>query len=751
MKKYRSIRTPLLLAAVCAISLSSATGRASTTEEEWREEFAYTLGVQAFIYGFPWIYLSQFRWEYVTQPTDPEYVPYAPLNQFWHAQHLFDATYRDGGSPQSDTLYSVAWVNLSSEPLILSVPAIADRYYSFEMASMDSDNFALVGTRTTGTNAGNYAIIGPNWSGTLPTGVTELAHSLTPYAFVLGRTLVYGTDDVTNVNAIQSQYKLTPLSYWGTTNLPPEDRNVWAPYSTSDPLASWKTMNRAMTENPPNVSNQQSFVDEIAQIGLGPDQDVEAMDAATKRGLIRAAQDGMAVMMEFNQTGGYGKEINGWFYPPATLGRCGQSNDFLSRAASQCYIGIVASDTAEAVYLNAATDAEGFPLRGVNKYIIRFPAGGLPDVNAFWSVTMYGYDHNLVVNPLNRYKFGTYPVGALRPDPDGSYPVYVQNVSPGADKESNWLPAPIGQFYLLMRTYWPGSNIVNRTWAPPAVTPVLHATSSGVSADYNGDGIADLAVYSNGCWSIYSLTNGVILNNVGVWGGPDSILVPGDYDGDGIADLAVYGDGYWSIYSLANGIILNNIGVWGGPGWTPVPGDYDGDGKSDLAIYRDGYWSIYLMSGSELLSNIGVWGGPGWIPVPGDYDGDGKSDLAVYLDGYWSIYSLTNGVILDTTGPWGSPDSILVPGDYDGDRKSDLAVYLDGYWSIYSLANGIILDNVGVWGGPGWPPVPGNYDGDGIADLAVYYNGYWSIYSLANGIILDNVGVWGGPGWTPVP
>ncbi len=749
MKKYSSSRIALLLAA-CLVGLSAATAPATTQEEEWREEFAYTLGVQAYIYGFPWIYLSQFRWEYVTQPTNPEYVPYAPLNQFWHARYLFTAAYRDGGSPQSDTLYSVAWVNLSTEPLILSVPAIADRYYSFELASMDSDNFALVGTRTTGTNAGNYAIIGPDWSGTLPTGVTELAHSLTPYAFVLGRTLVFDSNDLTNVHAIQDQYKLTPLSYWGTTNTAPDDRNVWAPYSTNDPLACWKTMNRAMTENPPTVSNQQSFVNEIAQIGLGPNQDVDATDAATKRGLIRAAQDGMAVMMEFNQTGGYGKEINGWFYPPTTLGRCGQYDDFLSRAASQCYIGIVASDTAEAVYLNAATDAEGLPLRGVNNYIIRFPAGGLPDVNAFWSVTMYGMDHNLVPNPLNRYKFGTYPIGALRPDPDGSYPIYLQNTSPGADKESNWLPAPIGQFYLLMRTYCPGSNIVNRTWDPPAVTPVRYSTSSGVCADYDNDGIADLAAFRNGYWSIYSLANGIILNNQGPWGGLNSILVPGDYDGDCIADLAIYNDGYWSIYSLVNGIILNNQGPLGGAGSTPVPGDYDGDGKSDLAVYNNGYWSIYSLAHGIILNNQSPWGGSDSIPVPGDYDGDGKSDLAVYRDGYWSIYSLANGLILNNQGPWGETGWTAVPGDYDGDSISDLAVYHDGFWSIYSLANGLILNNQGPWGGSDSIPVPGDYDGDGESDLAVYRDGYWSIYSLASRIILNNQGPWGGPDWIPV-
>jgi hypothetical protein len=621
MKQILSIRISLALALAGASGLAAAQAPDLAQAElvqadDWHEDFAYTLGVQAFIYGFPWIYLPQVRWEFVAMPTATNSsTPSAPLNQFSHNRQLTDATYRSGGSPQSDTLYSFAWLSLSNEPLILSVPAITGRYYSFELASMDSDNFDFVGTRTTGTNAGNFAIIGPNWTGALPTGVTELAHSRTPFVFLLGRTLVFGTNDLTNVWALQDQYLLTPLSCWGTTNVLPDDRNVWAPYPASDPLGSWKTMNRAMTENPPNVSNQQSFVDYIGQIGLGPGQDVEAMDAATKRGLIQAAADGMTLMEAFNAAGGLGKKVNGWSYPPTTLGRAGQYNDFLTRAAAQCWVGIVAVDNAEGVYLNASTDLHGLQLTGINQYQMRFLPGNLPQVNAFWSVTMYGYDHNLVANPLNRYKLGTYPVGAMQSDPDGGLTLYIQHTSPGAAKESNWLPAPSGRFYLIMRTYMPGSNILAQTWEPPPITTTRYASPSGVYADYDGDGYADLPVFRAGYWSIYSLTNGVILNNAGPWGGAGWIPVPGDYDGDGRSDLAVYYDGYWSIYSLANGIILNNAGPLGGAGWIPVPGDYDGDGKCDLAVYFDGYWSIYSLANGVILNNAGSWGGADWIPV----------------------------------------------------------------------------------------------------------------------------------------
>ncbi|MBU1855630.1 MAG: VCBS repeat-containing protein [Verrucomicrobia bacterium] len=315
-----------------------------------------------------------------------------------------------------------------------------------------------------------------------------------------------------------------------------------------------------------------------------------------------------------------------------------------------------------------------------------------------------------------------------------------------------------GSSWITVANYPNGTQIKTLFWDELMVgttiglySQALNAESNAsVEGDYDGDGKSDLAAYREGYWSIYSLVNGLILINGGVWGGSGWTTVPGDYDGDGKADLAVYTAGYWSIYSLVNGLILINGGAWGGADSIPVPGDYDGDGKADLAVYNAGYWSIYSLANGLILINGGAWGDADSIPVPGDYDGDGKADLAVYNAGYWSIYSLVNGLILINGGTWGDADSIPVPGDYDGDGKSDLAVYNAGYWSIYSLANGIILINGGAWGGSDSIPVPGDYDGDGKADLAVYNAGYWSIYSLVNGIILNNGGAWGGPDWTPV-
>jgi hypothetical protein len=228
-------------------------------------------------------------WSWVTQPKPLTGItPYAALNHFFNVRILADASYRDGGSPNNDTLYSIAWIDVRKEPVILSHPDMGNRYFTFELACLDSDNFAYVGLRTTGGKLGDFAIVGPGWTGMLPSGVQRLEPSRTGTVLCIGRTLVDGTKDLPNVHQLQDQYRLTPLSLWGKTGaVVPEDRNVFKPFdASSDPLAEWKTMNMAMTQEPPNEGHGE-IVKSFAPIGIGPGQDVEAMDAASKSGLAR--------------------------------------------------------------------------------------------------------------------------------------------------------------------------------------------------------------------------------------------------------------------------------------------------------------------------------------------------------------------------------------------------------------------------------------------------------------------------------
>lgn len=455
----------------CAAAASMvAAAQPAAPKVDWRGTYAYTQGMQAFIVGFPWVFLPELRWKWVTQDPRSPFVPYAPLNQFWNSRQLATAEYRDGGSPNNDTLYSIAWLDLAKEPLILSVPDVGDRYYTMEMASLDSDNFAYVGKRTTGTKAGHYAIIGPNWKGTLPAGVTELPRSRTDSALIFGRTLVYGPEDIAAVNKIQDQYRLTPLSLWGTGKTAPASREVPPPANPKDdPLAAWKTMNGAMGKNPP-AGGQADIVRSFATIGIGPGLDVTKTDAATQDGLARAAKDGMALLREAQAS--FGKKVNGWRYPPETMGRAGLHYDFLLRASLQCLGGIISNDPAEAIYMNTFTDAAGASLSGANTYRIRFAPGGTPPVGAFWSITMYGLDNNFVANPINRYKLGSLPKGSIAPDPDGGMTITVSHLQP-ASGAVNWLPAPPGSFYLVLRTYMPEGKLLDQTWEPPAVVKAV--------------------------------------------------------------------------------------------------------------------------------------------------------------------------------------------------------------------------------------------------------------------------------------
>lgn len=339
-----------------------------------------------------------------------------------------------------------------------------------EIADFMGDNFAYAGVRTTGTKAGHYAIVGPGWKGELPAGVTQLPASPTPWGFILGRTMVHGENDLNAVHAIQDQYQLTPLSQWRKADPKlPEGPEIWKPLDPkSDPLAEWKTINRAMVEVPPRARDA-ALLGWYTRIGIGPKLDVEAQDPSTKRGLARAAVDGHKLIAEAFAAGYMGKERNGWRYPPPGIGRPTATGDWLFRAI-QALAGFLANDPEEAVYLPGTLDSEGKPLSGANRYVIRFEKDGLPPVKAFWSVTMYNMQYNLVANPINRYSLGDH--SGMKTDKDGSLTIYVQKDSPGADKQANWLPAPEGEFFFYIRAYLPGEALVNQTWQPPSVVKV---------------------------------------------------------------------------------------------------------------------------------------------------------------------------------------------------------------------------------------------------------------------------------------
>ncbi|MFO7533099.1 MAG: DUF1254 domain-containing protein [Candidatus Limnocylindrales bacterium] len=438
---------------------------------DWRSEYAYTAGVQAFVYGFPYIYYAQLRHAWVTNERDPEVVPYAAVNHFWHAGRLLDASYRDGGSPSTDTLYSLAWLDLREEPVILSHPDMGERYYTFQLAGFTSDNFAYVGQRTTGTEAGDFAIVGPGWEGDLPAGVQRVQAAPTPWILVLGRTAVNGAADLPNARVMQQQYRLTPLSLWGIADAAvPDRRDVYAPAPASDPLAPWKTLNVMLAENPP-PPHHALVLDQLRDIGIGPDLDVEAQPAVVREALARAAAAGTALVRQQFASGDWASQVNGWRYPPPEVGRFG--DDFLKRAADQCLAGIAANDPAEAVYLLNFQDADGTPFTPQGRYELHFRADELPPVDAFWSLAAYtAADLNLIPNEADRYSVGDHS-GNLTRTNDGGLTLYLQCEAPDSGASGNWLPTSGNQpWFLILRMYRPGPAVLDGSWRCPAVSRV---------------------------------------------------------------------------------------------------------------------------------------------------------------------------------------------------------------------------------------------------------------------------------------
>ncbi|MFJ8849729.1 DUF1254 domain-containing protein [Streptomyces sp. NPDC102437] len=444
----------------------SLTGRM----DDWRREYAYTLGEQAFVYGFPYIYNAVLRHRWVTQKPKTETTPYAPVNHFWHASRLWDASDREGVSPNNDTLYSWAWVDLREEPLILSHPDMSDRYFTFELVAFTSDNYDYVGMRATGSEAGDFALIGPDWTGDLPQGVRRTATAPTPWVLVVGRTLVEGVDDLPTVHALQQQYQLTPLHLFGEEGVTlPERRDVPVPVDPAqDPLGPWKTLNAALAENP-LPKHHDVLLRQFAEIGVGPGMDVEAQPEPVKESLIRAAATAVPMLEQQLLSGQWGELINGWRYPPPQIGHFG--DDFLRRAAEQSLVGVAINDPEEAVYLAAFTDSADETLT-TGRYELRYEAGTLPPVDAFWSLTVYDEDRNLIPNPIDRYSIGDRTQGLVR-EADGGLTLYLQPDSPGPGRDSNWLPTPQqGIWYVALRMYLPRPEVIDARWHCPPITRV---------------------------------------------------------------------------------------------------------------------------------------------------------------------------------------------------------------------------------------------------------------------------------------
>jgi hypothetical protein len=431
----------------------------------------YAVAKDAYFYAYPIVSMDMTMRQATNVPDAASINMRAPLNQFAHARSYPKADEKDVVRFNFDTLYSFAWLDLSQEPMILSVPDTQGRYYLLPMLDMWTDVFSVVGSRTTGTKAGTYAIVPTGWSGTLPTGVIPIV-APTPTLWILGRTQTNGPSDYANVHKIQDSYKLIPLLQWGKdytppTNVPtdPAVDNTTPPLiqvNKLDGIAMLTRLADLMAKHPPHPNDYPILFRLQKFFGIEPGKpfDAQSLDSETIEMINRAAKDALAEMpVAMRKAGAF---INGWNIGTENMGTYGTS---YKRRAFVALGGLGCNLPEDAVYPTAFVDGEGNPLSGANKYILHFEQGQTPPANAFWSITMYDKEGFQVPNPIDRFAIGDRD--NLTFNADGSLDIYVQAESPGKNKESNWLPAPTGPFEPTMRLYSPRPEVLDLTWAPP--------------------------------------------------------------------------------------------------------------------------------------------------------------------------------------------------------------------------------------------------------------------------------------------
>jgi hypothetical protein len=432
---------------------------------------AQAIGVEAYLYFYPLLSMDVTR-RVITNVPPGKMPGLGPHNMFHNFEQFPSADFKAVVRPNFDTLYSSAFLDLTKEPMVVSAPDTGGRYYLLPMLDMWSDVFASPGWRTTGTDAANYLVTPPGWSGTVPSAMTRIS-APTPYVWIIGRTKTDGPQDYEAVHKIQAGYKITPLSEWGKPAKPVE--------ATLDPSVDMKTPPKIQVDsmtagqyfayacellkvNPPHLTDE-PIIARMKRIGIEPGKsfDIERVDSAIRDALRSVPEQAQKLMASKLPT--LARVVNGWQMNTDTMGVYG--NYYLKRAIIAQF-GLGANLPEDAIYPANLGDELGKPLDGANQYTLHFDKGATPPVGAFWSITLYDKDGFQVANALNRFAVSSWM--NLKQNPDGSLDLYVQNESPGKDKEANWLPAPKGAFNVTMRLYSPKSEALIGTWNPPPVT-----------------------------------------------------------------------------------------------------------------------------------------------------------------------------------------------------------------------------------------------------------------------------------------
>lgn len=449
--------------------------------EKDRPSFAEAKAIaeDGFVYGLPIVMNYAVMHSFVIDKSSKEYK--APFNTVANEARVF--TYKDTTviTPNSDTPYSMLWLDLRAEPMVISVPKVdPKRYYSVMLADGNTFNYGYIGSRATGSDAGDYLIVGPRWQGETPHGIKKVFQSTTDFSLAIFRTQLFDAKDMPKVQKVQAGYRARPLSAYLKQPAPPAPAPVAFP-AIDDELVKknfFEYLDFAL-QFAPAGPEEQAIRARLARIGVGPGKTFAFKDLSLehKAEIALGMKEGEKKVEA--KAAAIGKKINGWHVGSAFGDRAFYRGDWLLRAAA-AKAGIYGNDAVEAMYPMTREDDSGQPLDGSkHKYELTFAAGQYPPVNAFWSVTMYdGKTQLLIKNPIDRYLVNSPMLPGMKKNADGSLTLYIQKDSPGAAKESNWLPAPDGPIYLVLRLYWPKDTPPSilppgaGTWQPPAVKRV---------------------------------------------------------------------------------------------------------------------------------------------------------------------------------------------------------------------------------------------------------------------------------------
>lgn len=473
-----------LLRSAAMAALVAATAKSTPVLAQNKAEWpslleAKDIAEEGFIYGLPLVMNYAVMQEFAVDRNSGQFK--APFNEINNMHKVASPADTAVITPNSDTPYSILWLDLRAEPMVISVPTVEkERYYSVQLIDGNTYNFGYIGSRTTGSEPGSYLVVGPDWKGEKPDGIKQVFTSSTPFVFANFRTQLIDAEDMANVEKVQAGYKAQPLSAFLKQPAPPAAPTIeFLPATTAGIKKNFFEYLDVALQFVPETSRDKDIRAKLARIGIGPGKTFEFKDLPLehKAEMLVGMKQGDDKIDKWLATGN--KPINGWNVSSLLGDEAFFNGDWLMRSGA-AKAGLYGNDAAEAMYPFTRTDASGKPLDGSkHKYTITFPPGQLPPVHSFWSVTMYdGKSQFLAKNPINRYLINSPMLPGMKKNEDGSLTLYVQKDSPGADKEANWLPAPDGTIYLVMRLYWPKTEAPSilpagkGTWQPPGVKRV---------------------------------------------------------------------------------------------------------------------------------------------------------------------------------------------------------------------------------------------------------------------------------------